>query len=354
MIIAVLAILSSAFLARSISENRLASGYADSANAFWIAEGGLNQAYYNWANNSPQPTGAVDFNGGTYTIDTSGLPIVSVTGAYGNSQRTLQASFIRVATPFENMLSIGGDLTLSAIKSTVNVGGKTRISGAYIDNEFRSNVNFADMQTGTGQEQTTIPIPDYNNNGVTNEFADFVQLGDKAIADYPADQVIHIETNGTVVITPNSALEDIRVIFVEGPSAGQGDVDIIFDGSWAEGEELTVISTGSVNFIEPLQIQNDSRLSVIAYDDYTETNVLISQRDGIVYSKNSAKFMDLLDTGSFTGNVITNGGLRFQEVVSNKSYIYSDAAKNGDFPPGFQWLAGSGTSGTPKLMDWQE
>jgi len=145
-----------------------------------------------------------------------------------------------------------------------------------------------------------------------------------------------------------------KVIFVEGSTPGAGDVNIFFDTSWQEGEDLTVISTGTVTYLEPLQFQQDARLSIIAWDDYRELSVFRSQHESIIYAHDDANFVDILDWGSTTGNIIVNDDMSLLEVLTYEKYYYSDKAINGDLPPGFQGLCSANGVLSSKLSDWQE
>lgn len=350
-VVVVLTILGSAFVARSISEGNIVRRYTDSTQAFWIAEAGLAQGYYNWSNNLSQPEGTVDFGEGSYTIDDTNLPEVTVTGTVGGIQRKLKAYFVRIPHPFENTLSTGGDLSLSGLLARVDVYDKTRISGTYTKSGFATGW-FEDKQEGVSQDSTTIQIPDYNNNGSADEFEDFVFFGQEAVLSYPAEEVVYIQNNGTVIIYPDQSLIGKKLIFVEGSAPGQGDVHIVFDGTWQEDEDLTVISTGEITYIEPLQFQEEARLSTISWDDYNEASIFRSQHESVMYTHDDANFVDILDWGSTTGNVIANNDMSLLEILTHEKYYYSDRAINGDLPPGFRLL--SGTTGTTKLMDWQE
>lgn len=354
LVIVVLSILGAAFLARSVSEDTITRRYEDSARAFWIAEAGLSQAYFNWKNNIAQPAGAVAFSGGTYSLDTTQLPQVSVTGAFGSSQRTLQAFFIGIPRPFNNMFSTGGNLRLNYSGflggAIVNVNGNTVYSGTY-SKDSRVTANFNPAPVNSGTANTTIPIADFDQNGTPNEFTDFLTFGQSVIADYPADEVVHIQTTGTVTVFPNQQLRGTKVIFVEGQAAGQGNVNIIFDATWHSDEDMTIISTGTINYLEPLNFP-DSRLSTISWLDYNEGSVLLSNRVGVVYAHNNANFTDRFEIGFTAGNIIANGNLTLDERWSAETFNYSSRAADGDLPPGFQWL--SATNGNLQLLDWEE
>ncbi|MBI4707900.1 MAG: pilus assembly PilX N-terminal domain-containing protein [Candidatus Omnitrophica bacterium] len=352
LVVTVLSILGSAVVMRSASEKKISQGYADSAQAFWIAEAGLAQAYYNWSNGISQPQGAVSYGGGTYSIDASSLVQTRVTGVFGASSRILQGSFVFIPRPFDNTLSAGGNLRLSGLLARVEIYDKTRISGTY-SRSFGASGWFEDKQENVDQNLTTIKIPDYSGNGVSDEFSDFVLFGRNAAQSYPEDQVVYIQTDNTVNIFPNQDLVGKKIIYVEGTQAGAGDVNIFFDTTWHAGEDLTVISTGDITYVEPLQFQADARLSTISWVDYNEASVFRSEHESIIYTHDDANFVDILDWGSTTGSVIANDEVSLNEVLTYEKYYYSDRIANGDLSPGFKWLSTT-NNGTRKMMDWQE
>ena len=139
---------------------------------------------------------------------------------------------------------------------------------------------------------------------------------------------------------------------MEGANSSQGNVNIFFDATWANNQDLTVISTGSINYIEPLQFQANSRLSTASYSDYGEASIFRSEHESVIYSNQDAHFIDILDWGSTTGNVIANRDVSLAEILTYEKYFYSNRAKNGNLPPGFQWLSSS--TGTPYMRSWQE
>ncbi len=351
MVISVLTVLSSVFLVGSSTESNVARNYSNSSRAFWISEAGMSQAYQNWINSATQPSSPVSFGAGAYSINTSSLPIVSVTGTCGSSTRTIQASFVRVPSAFDNTVSVGGNMSLNGLLAQVNVYDKTRISGTFSKTAL-ANATFSDKQEGVSTDSTTIKIPDFNGNGTKDEFGDFVAFGNQAVNSYPASQVVHVVSNGTVNIFPNSSLVGKKVIFVEGSTAGTGNVNIFFDATWADSQDLTVISTGTITYVEPLQYSSASRLSTISWGDYGEISVFRSEHESVVYSHEDANFVDILDWGQSTGNIITNKDLSLTEVLTYEKFYFSDRAKNGDMPPGFKLLPGA--SGTPYVTDWQE
>lgn len=352
MVIVVLTLLGSAYMASSISESNIARRYSDSRSAFWIAEAGLAQAYHDWVINPNYSGATANFGGGSYTVTKNPYsPEVTVTTTFGSDQKVVRANFVRIPLPFENTLSAGDDLSLAGLFARVEVYDKTRISGSY-SQTFGASGWFEDKQEGIPQNQTTIPIPDYNNNGTADEFGDFVEFGREAVASYPSDEVVYIQTNGTVNIFPDQSLIGKKVIFVEGTSPGLGDVNIFFDATWHEDEDLTVISTGDITYVEPLQFQEDARLNTVSYGDYNEASIFRSEHESVIYTHDDANFIDILDWGSTIGNIIANDDISLLEVLTYEKFYYSDRAYNGDLPPGFQHLSGS--SGQVRITDWQQ
>jgi len=345
MVIMVLTVLGTAFVARSVSENSIAKRYADSERAFWVAEAGLAQAYYNALNNIAQPGASVSFGGGAYSVNTADPSRIAVTGTFGNSSRAVQLS-----CAFKNTLSVGGNLTLQGFLARAEVYGSTRISGAY-SQTGGATAWFQDKQEGVPASQTTIAIPDYNHNGTGNEFGDFVLFGQAAAQSYPADQVVYIQNNGTVNIFPNQSLVGKKIVYVEGSSPGTGNVNIFFDATWQDNQDLTIIATGKITYVEPLQYQANSRLSAISWGDYNEASIFRSQHESVIYTHNNANFVDILEWGSTTGNIIANHDISLREVLTYEKYYYSDDP----LAPGFSSLGSAASNLTePKTGTWQE
>ncbi len=353
LILVVITVVSVGLSSRSIWEGHATRRYNDATNAFWIAEAGMAKAYFTWLTNSNYTGETTNFGSGTYIVTkTASSPQVTVIGTFGTESRTLIASFIRIPHPFENTLSVGGNLSLNGLLARVEVYDKTRISGTYSKGGGASDY-FEDKQTGVSPDYTKIIVPDYDDNGTTNEFGDFVQFGRKAVQSYPSDQVVYIQNNGSVLIYPDRDLIGKKVIFVEGSQPGQGNVNILFDATWGVQEDLTIIATGNITYVEPLQYPAEqSRLSMASWGKYTEASIFRSEHQSVIYTQDNADFVDILDWGSTTGNIISNGDMSLREVLTYEKYYYSDRAKNGDLPPGFQWLSGS--TGTPYLRNWGE
>ena len=321
LVTAVLTILSAAFFLGSVLESKLAQNYFDSTRAFWAAEAGLSQAYYNWKNNISQPSGDIGFYSASYLIDVSNIPEVIITGKSGGVERKVSAFFIRVPEAFGNTLSAGRNLSLAGLLARMEIYGKARISGKY-SKLLGASDWFEDKKEGVSQDKTTIKIPDYNNNGIVDEFDDFVQFGRKSVQGYSPDEVVYIKNDGTVNICPNQALVGKKVVFVEGSAPGKGNVNIFFDATWQDNQDITVIATGEISYIEPLQFSSNSRLSAVSWGDYNEAAVFRSQHESVIYTHEDANFIDILEWGSTTGNVIANRDISLTEVLTYEKYFF--------------------------------
>lgn len=359
MTVAFLTTLSSAFIARSVSEANLAKRQVASEQALWIAEAGLNDALVNIrASSSWTPSASpTTYNGGTYLVTkvtNSSNVELKATGTYDNVTRRVKGELASVPSIFDNTVSVGGNMTLTGLLARVEVYGKTRIGGAY-SKTWGASDYFADKVTGASADQTRLYIPDLDGNGTSNEFADFVEFGRDAVQSYDASEVVYVQGNSTVNIFPDADLIGKKVIFVEGTSSGSGDVNIYFDASWGAAEDLTVISTGTITYIEPLQFGEDARLSAVAWDDYVEASIFRSQHESVVYTHDDANFIDVLDWGSTTGNIIVNDSMSLTEVLTYEKYYFSDRLQNGDLPPGFDGFGSYGSSALAStLTNWQE
>ncbi|MFO8052979.1 MAG: hypothetical protein R6U54_03360 [Candidatus Omnitrophota bacterium] len=373
----VLAILGISFLLVGINEKNLVERYKYSTKAFWIAEAGLAQAYQDITNNySTCPAvesswgGASNdsFGGGSYlvTVTLEGNLKLTSTGTYKTVSKEVSAELTCVPSPFENTLSVGGDLDLTALAAIIHVNGKTRYSGNYNESTFFGNADFEDLQQEPDTNKTTLEVPDYDNNGVSDEFNDYKLYSREATQDhaqgeidfegtdfYVDDKVVYkkVEAGDNVNIFPHQSLVGKEVIYIEGPE-NEGDVNIYLDGNWQDDEDLTVISTGQVHYIEPLQTSRESRLSVISWEGYKESSVFVGYHESVVFTHGDAEFEDLLDIGYFTGNIIANGDVSLLELFTLDYWDFSDRVINGDIPPGFSKFVGQIL--TDNLSDWQE
>ncbi|MFA5410333.1 MAG: pilus assembly PilX N-terminal domain-containing protein [Candidatus Omnitrophota bacterium] len=386
-VIMVLTIFATAFIARTVSDTNLTARYMDSTKAFWVAEAGLNQAYYNYKKGIAQPVGPVELNpgGGTYTIDAANPMAVKVTGTFGrtSAQRILRASFITIPAAFQNTLSIGRHLRFTGSQPTaLEVDGKTRLSGRLIrdwrhsqrDFSFYLDSWFEDYKEGVSVSDTTLGIPDYNHNGRENEYDDFVQMGRQIVDTYPTSEVIYIKTNGEVLLSDISNISGKKIIFVEGRRENYGgDVTIshLFAPALKTGDDLTVISTNSVTYYLPWEslFPENAHLNIICWGVYRQparyfqinprrhyselAPQTTGKNDGIIYTHDWADWGLASGKRSITGNIIVNRDLVIDSEECRLDINYSDRIFRGDIPPGFKWLFGAG-EGPKYIVDWQE
>ncbi|MFH1519449.1 MAG: hypothetical protein ABIE75_02635 [Candidatus Omnitrophota bacterium] len=353
-----LSILGIAFTSRSIQERNLTTRYIDSVRAFWLAEAAMAKGYSELMS-SPSYAGEdwTTLASGSYRIIKNSSPgevEIRAEGLSGSTTQVLTGTLALVAYPFENTVSVGGDISLSGALASISVYGNTRVSGSFSKSGPATAAWFENKVEGVDPARTTLLIPDYDLNGTADQFTDFVALGQEVIADYPADEVVYLQTDGTVNIFPDASLVGKKVIFVEGSAPGQGDVRIFFDATWQSGEDLTVISTGEITYVQPLQVQEDARLSAVSWDDYNEIAIFRNAHESVVYTHDDASYTDILAWGSTTGNIIANDDVSLFEVLTNQKYYYSDRAYNGDLPPGFDRLSSGSGVLSNQMSDWQE
>jgi len=343
---------------RSIQEYNLTTRYVDSVKAFWLAEAGIATGYSELMNDSTY-NGVVwtSLASGDYRVirsASSGSVEIRAEAISGSGTQDLSFTLAFVPYPFENTMSAGDDIALTGFIGNISVWGKTRLSGSFSKSGIFTSAWFEDKVEAVDPEYTSMPISDYDGNGTADEFSDFVIMNQEILADHPAEEVVYVQSNGTVNIFPNDALIGKKVIYVEGDNPGQGNVNIFFDASWEDQEDLTVISTGEITYTQPLQFQEDSRLSTISWGDYSEISIFQSTHESVIYTHEDAHYADILDWGSTTGNIIAQENISIVEFITNEKFYYSDRALNGDLPPGYGRLASTSGVLSSKMMDWQE
>jgi len=255
---------------------------------------------------------------------------------------------------FDNTISTGGDLSLSGTFASLEVYGKTRLTGTYQESGPWVSGWFEDKQEGVDSQLTTISYPDADENGTADQFNDFVEYNRDIVASYDPSEVVYIQTDNTVNVFPNSTLIGKKILYVEGSSSGTGDVNIFFDATWQDGQDLTIISTGTVDYVQPLQVQTDARLNTISWDDYNEFAVFVNTHDGVTYTHDEAEYFDILDVSVTEGSVIANQGIDTFEVIALKRFYFSDRIENGDLPPGFEGLLGINPTLVTNPQNWKE
>jgi hypothetical protein len=359
MVLFVLMTVSSSVALFNFSELRESRRYRNAVTAFWLAEAGLNEymADVTILDDAESLT-IKEVNGTIHLSRDDSDPryrIVTSKGVVGGSQRQIQIKYPALTTIFESTVSTKGDMIIEGSKSSLMVNDKLRLGGEVINTSTYPIVFIEDKQEGVTDPLVSITYPDFNQNGVSDEFDDFVQYNRSLIASYPEEEVVYIKDNATYTIMPDSSLENKKIIYIEGERPGQGNAIVQFTAALGEQQNLTIISTGTVTHNQAGIANSDSQLNIIAWSDYFESSALPSVHYGMIYTHGTAYFDEVHDTSVTNGSVVANEGIVIREVWSTKTFNYADMRKRGVVPPGFEGLVGGGVSGyTPKPNEWRE
>jgi len=358
-ILAVLFTLMGAFALSTVQEVADASNYRDAVAAFWLAEAGVNQYLQN---PSMLDGGSVTITYGSESVllskdDSAGSErIVTARGLVNDTARSIESAFpVNPPAIFDNTMSTGGNIELLGFIAKLEVFGPTRLSGTFSESGFGASGWFEDKQEGVASSETTFTYPDSDTNGTPDEFTDFVQFNRDLVSTYPSEEVVYIQSDSTHLIYPGSGLSGKKVLFVEGSTPGTGDVDVIFDAGWQADQNLTIITTGSVDYVQPLQLSTDSQLNIITWQGYEEASILYSAHNGVTYSHEDATFYSIFEYSETTGNLVANTGIEANEALSWKRFLYGNPLIEGNVPPGFEGLLSQGPGGfssTPS--SWKE
>jgi len=353
-VLTILFALTVGFTITTIGELKQANIYRDATRAYWLAESGVNRFLQD---TSLLDGGNQNYNlgGNTVTLSKDDTDpqerIVTSTGTIGGLTRTIEMRFpANAPSLFNNTFSTGADLLLSGRVARLIALSKTRITGTYTQAPSSLGV-FQDKLEGVDSSLTTLKYPDADSNGTADEFTDFVQFNQDLIATYPPEDVVYVQQtdpNATYLVYPSSDLVNKKILYVEGPSAGTGSVDIIFDTTWADNQNLTVITTGDVNFILPLSNpSNESKLNVIAWNNYYQGSVLIGARSGATYAHNEAEFGGALNLSFNWGSLVANDQINFDlDAFVGMLFKWENPIdENGNVPPGFEGLISGGATG---------
>ena len=359
LVLSALLTLSAGYALSTVNELSNARRYMDSTTAFWTAEAGVNRFMANTSllnTTNPQTITIGNYSVTLSKTDGSTSRSLTATTTVRGNTRDLQVDFPANTPPiFSNTMSSGGNIALSGTIGQINVYGLTKITGTFTKSGIATSGYFENKTEGVSSASTTLAYPDSDANGTADQFNDFVTFNRAIVATYNSSEVVYIQTNSTTTVTPSSSLAGKKIIYVEGTSAGAGDVNLIFGTTWADNQNLTVISTGSVNYIQPLTVAANSKLNVITWERYYEPSILISMHKGVTYSHANADYTELLDISSTTGAVIAKTGINASETIASKSFYYDSTLATSAVPPGFEGLvttSSSGYSSTPS--SWKE
>jgi len=353
--------LSTGFVLLNFTELNSSRRYHDLTAALWLAESGLSlfQTNQSRLDAKGQETIFSDDKGSIHLTKDDSNPLfrqIISTGSYGGSQRRLEVKYpAKTADVFDNTMSIKGNLEIAGTKTMVTVNQKVRLSGETVSKSKYSSVFIEDKKEKVDERLVSLTYPDANENGKPDEFSDFVEFNRKVIKNYSEDEIIYLKGEGTFTIAPDSKLKGKKIVYVESSREGGGNVIIQSSGSLPKGQNLTVISTGTVTLNQVGFAANNSQLNVIAWSSYNESAALPGSHKGTIYTHGVANFTDIHDTSITNGSVVANGGIRFGDIWSMKSFNYSDTRTKGLVPPGFEGLVGGGTSGyLERPNSWKE
>lgn len=144
-VVMVLTILSSAFIMRTVSENNIARRYAESAQAFWLAEAGVSQALRNLrADYNSSDIGDTPLGAGGYAVDITanidGTRTLSSRGFIPFSGQNRAARSIEVVVNkvvfasddfYSNAIYSGGDIVING--TSYSIDGDVVYAGSISD-----------------------------------------------------------------------------------------------------------------------------------------------------------------------------------------------------------------------------
>jgi len=359
MVFYVLATLVAGVAINHFNELNHAKRYRNASAAFWVAEAGISRYLNDPSLLDAKVKTTFSLADGKVTLRKNDADpakrIITSTGQVGGVKKSVQIAF--AANPpeaYSNTLSVGGDLTVDGYKTAVNILDKARLGGRILDNAKFGSVLVEDKKEGFNPERLKLVYPDIDDNGVSDEFNDFVEYNRSLIEGYARNEVVYIQGNGTFTIIPDHALKDKKIVYVEGEE-GKGDVNIFFGSGLDPDQVLTVISTGDVTFHQSGLAASGSKLNIIAWSGYQETAVSPSVHNGLIFTHGVARFDSIRDKSVTNGTVIANGGITFGEVWSTKTFRYADMTSEGAVPPGFEGLRGRQSTGyVLEPSSWRE
>jgi hypothetical protein len=339
----------------SFNELSFARRHYYSAAAFWMAEAGAHTYIKDTTLLEDAAEQIIPFGNGNILLtkdDSQGvLRRVTSTGEYAKVRRSVQLTYpINVPEVFKNAISTKGAIKVTGQKASLIVNDKVKTSGR-LDNASKfSSVLFDDIEEEVDPGLTSLTYPDANENGRADELDDFVAHNQKVLENYHPSEVVYFKGPGTYTITPSSQLAGKKIVYVEG-----GNVNIQFNGAVKKGQNLTIISTGTVTFNQMGEQAPNSQLNIIAWAGYKESSLLPSTHKGMIYTHGTARFDNIYDSSTTEGGVVANGGIEIGEVWSTKTIRYANTRQNGFLPPGFEGLVAQNTAtAATQPTSWSE
>ena len=346
----VLLVLGATFLRLATTERISADESVQTAQTFYLSEAGAQRAIaFLRVDGNEYFTGQLyvnePFGDGSYSVTVSddllrAVKVITSTGNFAGQQKTITVEVQLLPSFFRNTFTSPGDLLFYGIFAAAYAHGITWLSGEYDPHGWFLDMSFDTLVEGVDPNQTTLRFPDMNGNSIVNEFSDFVLFFQDQIQQYDPSEVIWLQTDETINIWPRRDYTGKKIIFVEGSSPGTGNINIWFDsGSWWEsGQDVTIVSTGEVNYIQPLQNPSENRLSIVCWDVFTEGAILYSSHRSVIATQSLADFYYLLSLTQVTGAIFANDHIKIQEAVVLVDFYHDDTLNEGNIPPGLRPL----------------
>lgn len=373
LMIIVLAALSASIFSTSMSDNSRTNRYVKSTQAFWLAEAGIQRAFWELNHGGGSWTGWGDVSGnktlslnlgviGYYNVtvtDPTGNPVIAATGhesLYGIERKLEVAVDLQTDSPFtyagfgKTSLSMSGNGETDSYDSSLGAYGGSNIgangdvgtngaSSGAISLSGNSTVN-GDAVTGAGG---TVSIG--NNASVTGT------IDDTANEDFTSVSVpsslTSLSSSGSLNLTNNQTLTsgDYKYSSISISSHGtltlQGTVNIYLTDTTnalqitghgelaiASGAEVTIYTAGNIN-LEGHSIVNNTNLpdNLLIYSTYSGSSDGIkiagnSDFYGAIYAPDTEiKITSHSDVyGSIIGDTITvtgHGDIHYDESLQN-------------------------------------
>jgi len=359
----ILLISGATFLRLATFEGILSKKDIQSSRAFYIAEAGVQRAlaYLRVEGNqySTEPINE-SFAGGSYSVTpadnpTRSIKTITATGSFKDRQKTIIVEVQLMPDFFKNTFTSPGNLELWGILASAYAHGTTWLSGVYDSMGWFQDMGFDVLVENMDSEKTTLRFPDMNNNSIVNEFSDFVLFFQNEVQQLDPSEVVWLQTDGTVDIWPDRDYAGKKIIFVEGSVPGAGDVNIWFDsGSWWEsGQDVTIVSTGDVNYIQPLQNPSNNRLSVICWGNFSEGAIIYSAHRSVIGTQGVADLTYIIALINVTGAIFANDHVDIHSALVRADFYHDDTLNIGDIPPGLRPLC-TNSYYLGDIISWQE
>lgn len=377
-ILITLTVLVGAFLF-SVSTQILGSGGSlTAAEALWVAEGGLQQVYYQLYSdagfrNSPTSPVTGSLGTGTYsvTVSKSGTTYtLSSTGTVSSFNRRITRTVIAAPTWANafNYAAFGGSGT-----TDVRLRNQVQVSGDFYSNaDVVVDVNagitgglvYADSITGAGTYTAAgglpNPVPSYPSFD-TSTYDAAITIADALTADLTLSGSSNLNLAGGTVYYDNVTIRNSAT--VTGPGTIVAGNNTIIEDSAIVGSNVTLITKSNVTVRNTAVVQSGGVLyaggNVNLRNSASVTGSLLAPGSGDQVSLHGdavltgiiyGDVVDLQDDAVVTGSVVADT-YQGDDINNRVDVNFSAASRPSTIPTGL----GTGTNATMTLQaDWTE